>query len=112
MATILRSRGVSIAVIMYDLTLLYPAYIDTKGVTIFKEALDIVVNNSDLIMCISEETRSDLLGVYQTSGIGEQCKVIKLGPGLNNIKEKSIHPRLPDSEFFLMVGTVETVEAT
>ena len=104
----LRSRGVSIAVIMYDLIPLhYPAYIDTEGVSIFKEALDIVVKNSDLIMCISEETRSDLLGVYQASGIGKQCKVIKLGPGLNNIKEKSIHPRLPDSEFFLMVGTVE-----
>ena len=71
----LRSRGVSIAVIMYDLIpLLYPAYIDTKGVTIFKEALDIVVKNSDLIMCISEETRSDLLGVYQASGIENNAK--------------------------------------
>ena len=104
----MKDRGVSIVVIMYDLIpLLYPTYVDAKSVSIFSEAIDVIVKTSDLIMCISDETKRDLLGAYQVSELGNKCKVIKLGPGLNDNKQKSIHPRLPDSEFFLMVGTIE-----
>jgi len=109
----LKERGVSVAVIIYDLIpLVRPDFVDTAERINFESALLEVVNRSDILFCISDATRRDLDNFLIQEGlttVSERCQVVPLAPALSQPAEcvAICDGRLPETPFFLMVGTVE-----
>jgi glycosyltransferase involved in cell wall biosynthesis len=109
----LRDRGVLVATLIYDLIpLTNPELCTPEDVQIFEKALLLVVEHSDLLLCISRQTRQSLMGYCGTHDVplnAALCPVIPLAPALKrHVSVISVAPdRLPKYDFFLMVGTVE-----
>ena len=109
----LRDRGVLVATLIYDLIpLTNPELCTPEDVQIFEKALLLVVEHSDLLLCISRQTRQSLMeycGTHDVPLNAALCPVIPLAPALKrHVSVISVAPdRLPKYDFFLMVGTVE-----
>lgn len=107
----LRERGVSIATLIYDLIPSYhPEFSSAEDRVVFDSALSAVIEHSQLLLCISNATKRDLLS-YCARRVGgaENCAVIPLAPALRVLSsaDGASKRRLPSKPFFLMVGSVE-----
>lgn len=108
----LRERGVSIATLIYDLIpLTHPEYCTKEDSISFEKGLLVALAYSDLLPCISRETRKSLLNFCKVRNIPvaeSLCPVIPLAPAIADRQGCSEEiKRLPEKDFFLMVGTIE-----
>lgn len=109
----MKDRGVSVAVVIYDLIpLVRPDFVAVEDSKSFEWALREAAVKSDMLFCISHATKCDLEDFFNREGLAfssELCQVIPLAPALStDFQTIDINDeRLPQDPFFLMVGTVE-----
>ncbi|MFZ4432359.1 MAG: glycosyltransferase family 4 protein [Microthrixaceae bacterium] len=108
-----RALGVRSAALVADvLPVLHPEWFDPQLLADFDTFLDGHLRHSDLLLCISERTRSDLLEVADARGVDPttlRTAVIPLGADLGPDDGAPLHRRFADvpERYLLQVGTLE-----
>jgi len=103
-----RKHGFKLCQIIYDLIpIRFPRYFRPGFATNFERYIRDSLENSDILLAISQNTKADLLNFANNDGtIRPEIDVIRLGDTSQNASELAI-PSLIDKPFVLTVGTVE-----
>lgn len=104
-------HSIKITQVVYDLVIsLHPHLQNPILISSFNEHMTMVVRDSDLLLCISESTKSDVLEFAKLQKIGPPpAKVIRLADALDETSlthQECPDPRLKEP-FIACVGTVE-----
>ncbi len=108
-----RRLGVRSAALVADvLPVLHPEWFDPQLLDDFDTFLDGHLRHSELLLCISERTRTDLLTVAADRGVDPttlRTAVVPLGADLGPDDGAALHPRFAavPERFLLQVGTLE-----
>ncbi|KWC26393.1 hypothetical protein WL50_09235 [Burkholderia ubonensis] len=108
----IRSRGATIVNVVYDLIpLTHSQFFEASDVDGFRHAFDVVIENADLLPCISRATQADLRKYLEEKSPGKAAPrtgVFALAPGLRPDVARATHVDVETpAAYMLTVGTVE-----
>ena len=103
----LRSKGVKVVFTCFDIIpLTHPEYVHGLNIVGFAKSLRRMLDNSDMVLCISDFTKKELLNLYPE--LSAPIKVVWLGsdvPSPDTAKSRLAPSRI--SKSILVLGTVE-----
>ncbi|MEN8514585.1 glycosyltransferase family 1 protein [Burkholderia sp. RS02] len=108
----IRSRGATVVNVVYDLIpLTHSQFFEPSDIDGFRHALDVVIENADLLPCISRATQADLRKYLEEKSCGKVAPctgVFALAPGLRPDVVRATHVDVETpAAYMLTVGTVE-----
>ncbi|KVL99342.1 hypothetical protein WT03_06925 [Burkholderia stagnalis] len=108
----IRGRGATIVSVVYDLIpLMYPHFFESNDIDSFRHALDAVIENADLLPCISRATQADLRKYLEENSGGKAAPhtgIFTLAPGLRPDVAGAARVDVgTPAAYMLTVGTLE-----
>ncbi|WP_295465817.1 glycosyltransferase [uncultured Pseudomonas sp.] len=112
----IKDRGASIATLIYDLIpITHPEHCKPEETALFEAALNTIIDHSELLLCISRSTHDSLVDYCKSRQInleGKRIAIVPLAPALSHqgsgLASAIQKKRLPQQDFFLAVGTLES----